>query len=131
MGVEQKTWTIDDVDNELRQAARTAHRLPPVRVTGYVSRWPVIIRTDGEKVTVEEQKPFRIPPSPKDVDQMLEAMRWMHWLDVEQRHLLWMRAERHRWSEIAKRFACCSRTAQRRCDAAMHLISLYLNKEKK
>ena len=131
MGIPHKTWTIDDVDSELRQAALTAHRLPPVRVAGYVGRWPVIIRTDAEPATADDRKQFRIPPSPKDVDQMLEAMRWMHWLEVEQRHLLWMRAERHRWSEIAKRFACCSRTAQRRCDAAMHLISLYLNKEKK
>lgn len=131
MGNPQRIWTIDDVDGELRQAALTAHRLPPVRVAGYAGRWPVIIRTDADHVNADDQKPFRIPPSPKDVDQMLEAMRWMHWLDVEQRHLLWMRAERHRWSEIAKRFACCSRTAQRRCDAAMHLISLYLNKEKK
>ena len=35
-----------------------------------------------------------MPPSPKAVERMLETMRWVQWLEFEQRHLVWMRANR-------------------------------------
>jgi hypothetical protein len=34
-------------------------------------------------------------PDPKAIDRMLEVMRWVQWLEVEPRHLVWMRAQRH------------------------------------
>jgi hypothetical protein len=46
---------------------------------------------------------------------MLETMRWVQWLEVEQRHLVWMRAKRYGWRDITIRFACDRTTAWRRC----------------
>lgn len=39
---------------------------------------------------------------------MLEVMRWVLWLEEEQRHLVWMRAKRYGWREIGIRFACAA-----------------------
>ena len=41
-----------------------------------------------------------IPPSPEAIERMLETMRWMQWLEVEQRHLIWMRAKHYGWKFI-------------------------------
>ena len=48
----------------------------------------------------------RFPPDPAAIDRMLETMRWVQWLEEEQRHLVWMRAQRYPWKEICCRFAC-------------------------
>lgn len=121
-------WTPDDVANRFEDAARTARRLPAVRVQGYFNVWPIIVRTPYERMAVEDPPVCRFPPTPQEVQQMLEVMKWVQWLEVEQRKLVWMRAERYRWDDIARRFGCAARTAQRRCDAALHLITLNLNK---
>ena len=42
----------------------------------------------------KEYRPF--PPSPDAIDRMLETMRWGQWLEVEQRHLVWMQAKHYR-----------------------------------
>jgi hypothetical protein len=39
---------------------------------------------------------------------------WVQWLEVEQRHLVWMRAKRYGWRDITIRFACDRTTAWRR-----------------
>ena len=124
----RKQWSIDDVDARLRQAVLTAHRLPPVRVAGYFSLWPAILRTEYERMAADVPRKLRFPPTPVDIEQMLETMRWVQWIEIEQRKLVWMRAERYRWDDIARRFGCAARTAQRRCDAALHMITLHLNK---
>ena len=120
-------WVVDDVANRFTEAARTARRLPPVRVPGYFSVWPAVVRTEYERVAGGDAPPLRFPPSPKEVDQMLEVMRWVQWLDVDQRKLVWMRAKRYRWAEIATCHGCVVRTAQRRWDMAMWIVTQSLN----
>ena len=41
-------WTIETVADRFIEAARTAHRLPPVRVQGYFNCWPTIVRMPWE-----------------------------------------------------------------------------------
>ncbi len=110
---------IDNVGERFRQAARTAYRLPAVRVQGYVSYWPEIKQTETVRSAVEERRYIKFLPSPKEVEEMLEVMRWIQCLDVEQRKLVWMRARRYGWRDIGQRFGCCSRTAQRHWQYAM------------
>ena len=57
---------------------------------------------------------------------MLEVMGWVQWLDVDKRHLVWMRAARYRWCDIGKRFGCAPRTAQRHWQIAIHTIEMNL-----
>lgn len=84
-------WTIETVADRFIEAARTAHRLPPVRVQGYFNCWPAIKRMPWENLGAEPPV-YRFPPDPAAIDRMLETMRWVHWLEEEQRHLVWMRA---------------------------------------
>jgi hypothetical protein len=75
-----------------------------------------------------DEKVYRpFPPSPEAIDRMLETMRWVQWLEVEQRHLVWMRAKRYGWRDITIRFACDRTTAWRRWQSALRTVADRLN----
>jgi len=120
-------WSVEDVAARFEEAASTARRLPPVRVQGYFNSWPEVIRTQWEAFCAHENECRPFPPTPEDIERMLETMRWVLWLEVEQRHLVWMRAKRYGWREIAIRFACCTKTAQRRWAQVLELVASRLN----
>ena len=120
-------WCTDTVAARLEEAANTGRRLPPVRVQGYYTVWPVFVRQEWETLAADEKVYRPFPPSPKDIDRMLEVMRWVQWLEVDQRHLLWMRAKHYGWREISSRFACCTKTAQRRWQKALQTVADQLN----
>ena len=120
-------WTNELVANRFWEAARTAHRLPPVRVQGYFNCWPSIKRMPWEVIGAEPAV-VRFPPSPADIDRMLETMQWVLWLEVEQRHLIWMRAERYRRKEICHRLGCDRSTAWRRWQGSLSIVASQLNR---
>ena len=124
-------WTPEDVANRFEDAAVTARRLPPANVQGYVNAWPTIVRCQWEMLATDERVVCRFPPSPKDVEQMLEVMLWVQWLEVEQRHLVWMRAKRYGWRDICTRFAIGRSTAWRHWNQAMALMAEKLNDSRK
>jgi uncharacterized protein DUF6362 len=117
-------WTVDDVAARFEEAATTGRRLPPVRVQGYFNTWPPFVRKEWEAFAAANERVYRpFPPSPIDIERMLEAMRWVQCLEVEQRKLVWMRAERWRWYDIGRRFGVAPRTAQRRWDIAIQTVT--------
>jgi hypothetical protein len=59
---------------------------------------------------------------------MLVVMQWVQCLDVEQRKLVWMRAERWRWYDIGKRFGVAPRTAQRHWEVAIQNITEHISR---
>jgi hypothetical protein len=121
------SWTTDEVANRFHEAAITARRLPPVRVQGYFNTWPPIVRQAWEVLGADDAIYRSYPPTPQAVERMLEAMRWVQWLEVEQRHLVWMRADGYRWREITRRFGCDRTTAWRRWNIALLVVSERLN----
>jgi len=126
MVVTTSQWATEDVVNWLIEAARTAHRLPPVRVQGHFNVWPTIVRTHYERMVSKDMPVYRFPPSPAEIERMLDVMRWMQCLELEQRQLVWMRAERWRWYDIGKRLGVAPRTAQRRWDVAIETMTEHL-----
>lgn len=120
-------WTPDDVSARFYEAAVTARGLPPVRVQGYFNCWPAFARSQWEAFSADEPVHRSFPPSPENVDRMLETMRWVQWLDVEQRHLVWMRSKGYGWREISIRFACCTKTAQRHWQHSLDCVAINLN----
>ena len=120
-------WTCGQVADRFTDAAATARRLPPVKVQGYFNCWPALARSEWESYSAEEAPRVRFPPTPQDIERMLETMRWVLWLEVEQRHLVWMRAKRYGWREIGIRFACCTRTAQRHWQMSIFEVVEQLN----
>jgi len=117
-----RVWTIEEVAAWFHEAALTSHRLPPARVMGYFNSWPPIKRESWEVLAAAEPLQRPIPPSPEQVDRMLEAMHCIQCLEVEQRHLVWMRAEGYRWRDIASRFGCNRTTAWRRWQSALQTV---------
>lgn len=122
-------WSVEIVAARLVEAAETSHRLPPVRVQGYFNVWPEFVRREWETLANEDRDLRPLPPSPAAIERMLETMRWVQWLEEEQRHLVWMRADRYCWKDIGKRFGCVSRTVQRRWQRAMDCVAERLNGE--
>jgi antitoxin ParD1/3/4 len=90
--------------------AETARRIPPVRVQGcYFNRWPAIRRRPWETWGASDIEPRPFPPPSAALERLWR--RWLDlWLAVEERHLVWMRAEDIGWKVIARRFGC-ERTA--------------------
>ena len=119
-------WTIESVAERFAEAARTAHRLPKVTVQGYFNCWPAIQRMPWENRGAEPVA-YRLPPDPAAIDRMLETMRWVQWLEIEQRHLVWMRAEERQWRDICRRFGCDRTTAWRRWQRASQAVADRLN----
>ena len=68
-----------------------------------------------------------IGPSPEAIERMLETMKWVQWLEIDQRHLVWMRAKRYGWHQIGRRFACDRTTAWRRWQRALQTVADQLN----
>lgn len=100
----QLTPGESEVEERLRSAARTLRRLPNVKVQGYFSTWPTIIREPLEILQMEPE-PLRIKPSMADITEMEEVLFvWLKWLEPEERRLVWLRAERVRWKLICGRF---------------------------
>ncbi|QTD44989.1 DUF6362 family protein [Ottowia testudinis] len=120
-------WTVEDVAWRFEEATLTGKRLPPVRVQGYFNTWPTILREQWEVMAASDDRPVRFPPTPKDIDRMLEAMRWMQWLEVEERHLVWMRSDHEPWRRICGRFGCDRTTAWRRWQRALQTVADQLN----
>ena len=120
-------WTIDDVASRFADAAETGRRLSPVRVQGYFSVWPAFVRKEWEGYADRDYQYRPLPPTHEAVDRMLEAMRWVQWLEEEQRHLIWMRAKHYEWKFICRRFGCDRTTAWRRWQKALQTVVDHLN----
>lgn len=101
-----KTVTVKQkyVEDRIHEAARTLRRLPEERVQGYFSTWPKIKRAEMEILQMEKE-PMRIRPSMDDITEMEEVLFvWLRWLEVDERKLVWQRAERVRWKLICAQF---------------------------
>ncbi|HCK33408.1 MAG TPA: RNA polymerase subunit sigma [Rhodospirillaceae bacterium] len=101
-----KTVTVKQkyVEDRIHDAARTLRRLPEERVQGYFSTWPKIKRDEMEILQMKKE-PMRIRPSMDDITEMEEVLFvWLRWLEVDERKLVWQRAERVRWKLICAQF---------------------------
>jgi len=115
------TWTVDAVEERFREAAETARRLPPVRVQGYFNLWPPMVQS------YPRESSGHLPPLPAAIDRMEETMRWVLWLTVPQRKLVWMRAKDYDWRDIRRRVGCDRTTAWRHWKKALLIVTEQLN----
>lgn len=120
-------WTAEEIAARFADAAETAHKLPRVRPGGYFNPWMSLAMQVPERYPDPERLYRPMPPSPQAVERMLETKRWVQWLDVEQRHMVWMRAKRYEWQQIGRRFACDRNTAARSWRRLMELVAWRLN----
>jgi hypothetical protein len=120
-------WTRDKVEERITEAATVLRRLPPVRVAGYFGTWPEIQRSQKE-IAEGMPRPMRLPPpSTAAITRMEEAITWNAFLEPDDAHLMWARAEGARWKELCYRFGISRPTAHRRWEYALSVIVWRLN----
>lgn len=105
---EEETITLNEsyVEGRMRSAVLTLKRMPAVKVQGYISLWPNVIREPLEILQMEPAL-MRIRPSTKDISELEEILfHWLPALEVDERKLLWLRAHRTPWKAICWQFGC-------------------------
>jgi Domain of unknown function (DUF6362) len=120
-------WTRDMVEERIAEAADVLKQLPPVRVRGYFGTWPEIQRRFADMVGAEPVPMRRPPPSAASITRMEEAITWNRFLERDDAHLMWARAEGTPWKHLCYRFAISRPTAHRRYDYALSVIVWRLN----
>ncbi len=125
-------WTESAVATRFEDAIYTMKRLPPVRVQGYFSAWPPIVRTVAEQLA-EDRLPLRLgPPSAEAISRMEETIQWIFFLDDEnERRLVWLRAARVPWRPICARIGCGRTKAWQMWVIALMKITIRLNAKPK
>jgi Domain of unknown function (DUF6362) len=120
-------WTRDMVEERITEAADVLRQLPPVRLSGYFSTWPEILRSFGDRVGANPVPMRRPPPNPAAISRMEEAITWNRFLERDEVGLMWARAEGTPWKHLCYRFGVSRPTAHRRYDYALSVIAWRLN----
>ncbi|EME71018.1 hypothetical protein H261_05514 [Paramagnetospirillum caucaseum] len=124
-------WTPKMVAVYLEEAADTLRRLPPVKVQGYASTWPPMVREYWDAYGWEEAAVRLGPPTTKAIDQMDETLVWLRWLDLNDSRLVWRRACGRPWKAITHEFGVDRTTAWRHWTSALVTMSTKLNSLKR
>jgi len=125
--MDDRHWTPEMVAGRLAEAADTLRRLPAVKVQGYFSAWPPIVRDFWEAFGWNDAEVRLGPPTPKAIDRMDETIEWFKWLEPDETKLIWLRAEGVRWKLICARFRIGRTTAWYRWSGALAKIAARLN----
>jgi hypothetical protein len=120
-------WTRDLVEERIVEAAAVLRRLPPVRISGYFGTWPEIQRTAKELAEAAPTKMRLPPPSTAAITRMEEVITWNRFLERDDAHLIWARAEGAPWKALCHRFGMSRPTAHRRWEYALSVIVWRLN----
>ena len=67
------------------------------------------------------------PPSTAAITRMEEAITWNRFLERDDAHLMWARAEGAPWKALCHRFGISRPTAHRRWEYALSVIAWRLN----
>ena len=119
--------SIQPLANRYREAWQTARRVPTGDHLGHSGYWPEIIPNRWEVYRGEEKPIKRQPPPPDAVDRMIECMRWLRWLDDDERKLIWLRAADTPWRKISQQTGLPRTTAQRHWKQILAKIGVHLS----
>ena len=119
-------WTRDMVEERVLEAAGVLKKLPGPRAQGYFSTWPDMLLSARE-IARQEPKPMKVLPSPQAISRMEETLTWNRFLEPDEAHLMWARAEGTPWKGICYRFGISRPTAHRRWEYALSVIAWRLN----
>ena len=120
-------WTKEKVAERFEEAILTLRRLPSVKVPGYFSVWPEVIRSEME-ILQQDKLPFKLgAPLPDAIDRLDQVLQWVLWIEVDERKLVWLRARGVPWKPICLRLGVNRTTAWRRHSEALSKIAQKLN----
>jgi hypothetical protein len=115
-------WDQGAVARRLEEAADVLARLPEHQVRGCYGLWPRIVGAPCASARPASAAPAAL-------ERMDEALRWLCWLEPEERQLVWLRAEGLPWKRITHRLGIGRTTAWQRWTMALLKIASRLNAE--
>lgn len=119
----QIIWDEDSVAKAFEEAIRTLKKLPSAKLRDYFTSWPEVIYTERE-IARMDQKPKKWPATPEAISRLEMVCGWIHFLDeVEDRKIVWLRAEKTPWKLICIEFAISRATANRKWQNAIRRIT--------
>ena len=116
----------DMMEIRMEETVATLHRLPPVKVQGFISSWPPIVREYWEAYGWDHPKLHLGPPSGESIDKMDECLDLLRSLDPDDMRLVWSRAENLPWKLILRRLGVSRATGWRRWKAALRQLATQL-----
>lgn len=132
--------TPREIEDRFEEAALTLKRLPHPPASGprgHGRSWPDYVHEAKHAYGYEPAR-MRVIPSAREIQRMEEVLDWLALIagETEQvaadnRRIVWMRAEGHRWQTICRHVGCVRSTAWRRWTASLLTISKALKKRRK
>ena len=102
---------IDNIVNLFEDAARTERFISKPRHPGSPSMYDILITSYDKKDIGYYQKQLKLRASPRQITRWEFAIDIMMLVDkdivdnpIEVRELLWMRAKKYKWTELARHF---------------------------
>ena len=122
--------TIEQIKNDLETAAYVDRLLPPVRVQGYQSYMPQIIYTPQE-IAFMDRQPIRPRPTQEQINLWERVILWMRPLNVDERKLVWKRANRLPWKLLEREFGISRQSLTHNYNTAIGKIFGYIKRGEK
>ena len=132
--------TPTDIEDRFEEAALTLRRLPNPPgsgARGYGRSWPDYVHEARHAYGYEDAR-MRVIPNSREIQRMEETLGWLALIGgdseqaiIDNRRIVWMRAEGYRWKQICRTVGCVRSTAWRRWTAALVTIANRLNRQRK
>ena len=124
----QQTWTAEVVAKRFEEAVEILKKLPGGTVRGYATFWPEVIYTPAE-LARQAPQPIKLNALPEQITHMEQTLPWIEWVNEGERNLIWLRAYRMSWRDIARRTGFPKTSAQRYWQVALTKIAARLEEE--
>ena len=126
---EGEKWTYKDVAYAFERAIRTLKLLPAEKIQGYKTLWPDIQYTEQEILQQTASRHLKLRPKTEDVTNLDNVLEWIALVDIEERKLIWARANRLPWKVICRQAGFERTRTWEMWRASLSKIAEHLNKE--
>lgn len=117
---------IEKIKDDLETAAYVDRLLPPVRAPKYRCCMPEIVYTPQEMIFMEK-KPLKIRPNQEQIALWERVvLEWLPILAVDERRLVWKRANRIPWKLLCREFGLCKSNLCARHSKALMKIEFFI-----
>ena len=86
-------WTHTEVARRFEKALFTLKKLPSIKVQGYLSSMPHVLRTI-EEIKEMDPKLIRLKATPEEITELEQTLIWIRWVSIDERKLIWKKAAR-------------------------------------
>jgi hypothetical protein len=130
--IKPQEWTLEDIRYRLTEAADTLRLMPMPKggfPAGYRTGWPdVVYEWTAYGYTPATAR--RSPPTADKIDKLDQTLAWLHWLERDQRMIVWARACGFSWRKIEDIDGRSTPTLRKICSKGYSDIYQKLNQDR-